>query len=169
MNNAFVFEESGFIFDFTGSLRAFVADKPNYCGMAAVDFIVETEDAILFIEVKNPDNKKSTYWARRKFLEELREEVFPQKMGMKFKDTLLCRWGKGERFTKPIRYIILLQFALFSGKERGKLGERILGYIPFGLNHADFHHVIKIENFELLDFNEFRSRYRPFQIWHMQE
>ena len=55
----FIFEESGLSFDFTNSVKADKADRATFHDLSAVDFVVETEANILFIEVKNPDNQFS--------------------------------------------------------------------------------------------------------------
>lgn len=159
-----VFIESGYKFDFSGGISAIIADKPNYSGLSAVDFIVETKDEFLFIEIKNPDNPKSNENERKVFLEALKSELFPYQMSGKFKDTLLCRWAFDEQYNKPIRYIILLQFDRFGKAERGRLKTKILGRLPSGLNKKEFKRRINIWGFNLVDIDEFGKEFPVFTV-----
>ena len=100
-----IFEESGFEFDFSGSIGAYRADDVSYQGLSLVDFIVETDDKCLFIEVKNPDNKKARPESRKKFFEEIKNDEYREyclKMAVKFKDTALKELAMSKTFSKPV-------------------------------------------------------------------
>ena len=125
-----IFAESGFAFDFSGSVTSYRADEPSYDGLSAVDFIVETPDEYLFIEVKNPNNKMARPESRTAFLEEMKSSEFSLKMAVKFKDSLLKELAMGNAFDKPIICIFLLEYTKFDARQRSHLYERINSRIP---------------------------------------
>ena len=69
MDNIFI--ESGYNFDFTNSLKSYKADSVQYHDLSAVDFVVETEDKVFLIEVKNPDCKQAKPQNRKEFFDDL--------------------------------------------------------------------------------------------------
>ena len=125
-----IFEESGFEFDFSNSITSYKADEPSYDGLNGVDFIVETPDEYLFIEVKNLDNKRARPENRTEFLEEMRGNEFFLKMAAKFKDSLLKELAMSHTFHKPVSCIFLLEYTEFDARQRSRLYERIDGRIP---------------------------------------
>ena len=70
-----IFDEGDLRFDFSKAVNAKKFDDSShglsYC-MKAVDFIVELEDRILFVEAKDPQHPKSTPEQRKSFLEKLK-------------------------------------------------------------------------------------------------
>jgi len=154
-----IYEESNYYFDFTNSLSGECLDKPNVQGLSAVDFMVETDMYLLFIEIKNPDNPRATEASRKNFFKDLQGDVFPLAMGMKFKDSVLKKYALAYKFEKPIKYIIVLQFDIFAEKERGILREKILNHIPTGLRDEIFSKFTKIDSFEIMNINEFSEKY----------
>ncbi len=75
--------------------------------MKAVDFIVELDDRILFIECKDPDNPKAPEKDRQAFLAELLSGKLDADLKTKYRDSFLYEWGCG-RVTKPIYYLVLI-------------------------------------------------------------
>ena len=59
------FVERDDVFDFSGCVDAFKADEHSYNGLSLVDFVVETSDKYLFIEVKNADSDKAKMHSER--------------------------------------------------------------------------------------------------------
>ena len=116
------FREGRFIFDFTHSMDAFIADKPQYNGLSAVDFIVETEECFLFIEVKDPLNPKGAKHGNSGISEKFKEQLQPRSIATKFKDNLLLELAKGKTFQKPIVYIFILEL---DAAQRRKIFEEI--------------------------------------------
>ena len=126
----YIFQESGFEFDFSGSINAYKADIPAYDGLSAVDFVVETEDEYLFIEVKNPDNIKSRPESQKQ-LEDLDEmKQYCSKIAGKFKDSLLKELAMGVEFSKPITCIFILQYGKIDARQKSRIYESINGRIP---------------------------------------
>lgn len=125
-----IFKESGLEFDFSNSIDAYKADILSYNGLSSVDFVVETHDEYLFIEVKNPENKKARPENRKQFLEEIRNKEYCLKMAVKFKDSLLKELALNKTFAKPIIYVLLLEYSGFDARQRSKIYERINSHIP---------------------------------------
>jgi len=153
-----VFSESGFRFDFSNCLSAYKADTITYHDLSAVDFVVETDENVVFIEVKNPDNPRSSTQSRKAFLDELLTNVYPYIISDKYKNVLLRTWARGEKFSKPIICVLILEFSEFKGSDREKLHEKIFNRLPFSLNKAEFGATKHFEKrFDLLSYEEFCS------------
>ena len=101
--------------DFTDAIDAIVfdqmkADKPGYHGvgqMHRVDFVVELEKAILFVEVKDPGNPKAQAEGLAKFHGELQDGTLSDTFDAKFIDTFLYRWAE-DCLNKPVHYVSLV-------------------------------------------------------------
>ena len=101
--------------DFTDAIDAIVfdqmkADKPGYHGvrqMHRVDFVVELEKAILFVEVKDPGNPKAQAEGLAKFHGELQDGTLSDTFAAKFIDTFLYRWAE-DCLNKPVHYVSLV-------------------------------------------------------------
>ena len=156
-----VFIESGLVFDFTSSECAYRADEVSYNGLSAVDFIVQTRDEFLFVEVKNPDSEESKQHPNRdSFLSDLSE--FVDKIATKFKDTLLKELAMGNEFPKPIVYILFLEFDRFDAAQRRLLLERIGSHIP-RFHEIGYKRVERI-SFAICDAAEFLMSYSDFSV-----
>lgn len=101
--------------DFTDAIDAIVfdqmkADKPGYHGvgqMHRVDFVVELEKAILFVEVKDLGNPKAQAEGLAKFHGELQDGTLSDTFAAKFIDTFLYRWAE-DCLNKPVHYVSLV-------------------------------------------------------------
>ena len=110
-----ILEENDLRFDFSDAINAFVFDQmdeslPNYHGvnnMSKVDFIVELNEHILFVEVKDPDHPDSTPEILGRFLTKLENGKLGTTFASKFIHTFLYRWAE-EKLTKPIYYLSLV-------------------------------------------------------------
>ena len=97
--------------DFTNAVDAVVfdqmkADKPHYHGigqMHRVDFVVELEEAILFVEVKDPGNPKAQAEGLAKFFGELQDGTLGNTFAAKFIDTFL--YGSSAVHSAPPREV----------------------------------------------------------------
>lgn len=78
----------------------------SHC-MKAVDFIVELEDRVLFIEFKDPDDPAAPPERRNRFIEELRSGVLDNKLKAKYRDSFLYEWASG-RASKSIYFLVLI-------------------------------------------------------------
>jgi len=102
-------------FNFNNAINAFIFDQmdeslPNYHAvdeMSRVDFIIELDEAILFVEVKDPDCPDSSAESLARFHTKLQNGKLGDVFASKFIDTFLYRWAE-EKLTKPIHYISLV-------------------------------------------------------------
>ena len=102
-------------FNFTDAIDAIVFDQmkatqPNYHGigeMHRVDFVVELDDKIVFVEVKDPGNPKAQPKGLEKFYGELVDGTLCDTFAAKFIDTFLYRWAE-DLLHKPVHYISLV-------------------------------------------------------------
>lgn len=78
----------------------------SHC-MKAVDYIIELEDRIIFLEFKDPDNPKAKDKDRQAFFEELHSGKIDSDLKTKFRDSFLYEWAYG-RTEKPIYYWVLI-------------------------------------------------------------
>lgn len=78
----------------------------SHC-MKAVDFILESKDKILFIEIKDPDNPKAKPKDRKKFIEEFKSENLDRDLVRKYRDSFLYEWAC-DKIKKPVHYLVLI-------------------------------------------------------------
>jgi hypothetical protein len=78
----------------------------SHC-MSAVDFIVEMEDRILFIEFKDPDNPSAVAKGQQEFMKEFRSGDLDNRLKTKYRDSFLYEWG-ADRVSKPVYYFVLI-------------------------------------------------------------
>lgn len=78
----------------------------SHC-MKAVDFIVELDDRILFIEFKDPDHPTAQLKDQNKFLKKILSGDLDSDLKAKYRDSFLYEWGSA-RVSKPIYYLVLI-------------------------------------------------------------
>lgn len=172
-----ILEEGNLQFDFSDI--CFVTDPikfdtNNPTGTEGVDFIAETKDRVYFIEVKDYQNPDATAENRKidfemliaagkekpdlksDYVSRLKGAIFCLQIGQKFKDSLLRKLALGEIITKKIEYLIFINLDNLGEKVRGRLKEKISGYIPTGLNSNDFTALENIA-FKLVDKEQMKS------------
>jgi hypothetical protein len=150
MNNTFT--ESGLVFDFSecNSFEKFDTPEKSAYGTSSVDFVVEKDDAILFIEVKNYNNPKATKDrnnADDKIIEDALTETdvsFFRSMGAKIKDSLLKYFAFGRTFCKPVVFLLVINKQNLLNIQIQQLIKKLDGYIPTGLNKPEFPAFTKI-------------------------
>lgn len=91
------------------SVRKF--DSPESHGlthcMKAVDFLVEDDDRVLFIEFKDPDHPRASDKDRKKFVKGFKTGGLDKDLKYKYRDSLLYEWASGND-GKPVHYWILI-------------------------------------------------------------
>ena len=75
--------------------------------MKAVDFIVEDDDRVLFIEFKDPDHPCSRDETRKEFMEKFSSGTLNEDLKCKYRDSFLYEWASGKA-GKPVYYWILI-------------------------------------------------------------
>jgi len=156
------FIESGYKFDFSSSLKSYKAEKICEKTYPLVDFVVETEDNFLLIEVKNPDHQKSNDKNRETFLNRTNKVQFHEKMSENYKNTLLRMSLENDFFRKTVVCIFILECKQFSSFERIVLYGNINNKIPYFLNQLSKKQVIA--KFKILSIEEFRNEYPCFSV-----
>ena len=139
-------DEGNLVFEFPAFLSAerFDSRELNAFGMTSVDFVAEDADSLYFIEVKDYQNPKATLERRKIDYETLiaavesKEAVFPIKMGSKIKDSLLRKFAMGEKLSKKVIYLLLVNLDGLGTYERGLLMTKISGHVPTGLSERRF-------------------------------
>lgn len=101
--------------DFTNAIDTLVFDQmkagqPNYHGigeMHRVDFIIEFDEAILFVEVKDPGNSNAQEIGLQKFRNELNDGKLSSTFAAKFIDSFFYRWAE-DKLSKSVHYLSLV-------------------------------------------------------------
>lgn len=101
--------------EFTDAIDGLIFDQmksgqPNYHGigeMHRVDFIVEFEEAIVFVEVKDPGNPNAQAKGLEKFHNELNDGTLSSTFAAKFIDSFFYRWAE-DRLSKTVHYLSLV-------------------------------------------------------------
>lgn len=75
----------------------------SYC-MKAVDFVVELEDRIYFVEFKDPENPNAKPKDSAAFLKKFMSGAIDSDLKTKFRDSWLYEYAEG-RAKKPIYYL----------------------------------------------------------------
>jgi hypothetical protein len=78
----------------------------SHC-MKAVDYIIELDDRIIFLEFKDPDHPQAKTEKREAFFENLRSGKIDSDLKTKFRDSFLYEWAYG-RTGKPIHFWVLI-------------------------------------------------------------
>jgi hypothetical protein len=127
--------------------------------MKAVDYVVDANDCIYFIEVKNFQHPDAPLENRQKDYKMLVEagtaikSIFALEMGEKIKDSLLRKYSIGSEFTKNVIYLLVVHLGALTARERGRLREKISGHVPTGLNKPQFSKFTEL-SFNLVDVEQ---------------
>ena len=87
----------------------------SHC-MKAVDFIVETDDRVLFIEIKDPEHPQSRERNRAIFIESFRSGQLDEDLKYKYRDSFLYEWASGNT-GRPIHYLVIVAIEGLSDAE----------------------------------------------------
>ena len=159
------------------------ADKKSYAGLSSVDFIAETPNEFLLIEVKNLDNpaipKDLANVEKSKFLIKTEKTrcndcslyktcpkcnriEFVCEISFNFKDTILNELAKGRTFDKPIVCILLLEYYDYNLQRRRILYQNISERIP-KFTETDYR-IIHSVKFELCDKEIIMEKYADIKV-----
>lgn len=87
----------------------------SHC-MKAVDFIVDLEDRVLFVELKDPENPNALASDRNTFIQNFLSAQLDADLKTKYRDSWLYEWAEG-RAKKPVIYLVLLGASTLSDAE----------------------------------------------------
>lgn len=79
----------------------------SHC-MKAIDFIVHHEDAVYFIEFKDPEHPSAPEEERARFLNKFLSGELLHDLTRKFRDTFLYEWASDNLDGRPVYYLILV-------------------------------------------------------------
>ena len=105
------FQERDLQIDFPSGTKVRKFDDQKSHGlscMKAVDFIVEEEDRVLFIEFKDPNHPEAREEHKDKFIERFRSGELNENLKYKYRDTFLYEWASGNIDNKEIHYYVLV-------------------------------------------------------------
>jgi len=75
--------------------------------MKAVDFIVEEDDRILLIELKDPEDPKSSQVEKSKWIKKFLNGEIDEDLKYKCRDSFLYKWAS-DQIGKPFYYLVLV-------------------------------------------------------------
>jgi hypothetical protein len=87
----------------------------SHC-MKAVDFIIELEDRIFFVEIKDPENPNAKPKDSDAFLKKFLSGAIDSDLKAKYRDSWLYEFAEG-RAKKPIYYLVLIGARTLSDAE----------------------------------------------------
>lgn len=125
-----ILKERDLEFNFSNAVDAIVFDEmknksaANYHGVAEmhrVDFVVELEENIVFVEVKDPGSPKAREEGLQKFYDELKDGTLAETFVSKYTESFLYRWAE-DKLDKPVHYLSLVT-----------LDEELLGNLTDGI------------------------------------
>ncbi len=87
----------------------------SHC-MKAVDFIVELDESVLFIEFKDPEHPNSTLKDSNTFIKKFLSGQIDADLKTKYRDSWLYEWAQN-RTQKPIYYLVLIGASWLSDAE----------------------------------------------------
>ena len=175
-----IFDEDNLRFDFTNC--PIVAEPVQFGdSFPGVDFIAETEDLQYYIEVKdfqNPKAPEETHKENHKMLiaatkskkEKTKDKNYDDisfekganfclKIGQKIRDSIIYKYGRGEKFAKRVVFIVVINLESLGQSELGNLKNKINGYIPTWLNSEEFVDFKSI-SFDLVNAEQLNKSYR---------
>lgn len=156
-NRIFVEENNFFQFDFSGAVWATDQLNSKYRKISSllsdVDFIVETENEILFVEYKNADVENAVNPGA--FVEKLRTDKHYISIAMKYYGGLL--YALACEKIKPYRYVYVLECAAAGRTERLWIRTKIRAKLPFELQNEPEFKRKTIDEFEILSIEEWNN------------
>ena len=130
-----ILTEGNLQFDFSAALGVRKFDEQSTHGlshcMKAVDFIVELQERILFVEVKDPENPNARPPARRRFIQELQSGALENQFTHKFRDSFLYEWAS-DRLAKPVHYVVLVALRSLTSVELLTRTDALRRVLPAG-------------------------------------
>lgn len=97
--------------------------------MKGVDFVVDTPDRLLFIEIKDPDHPNTRENSRDKFIRSLRSGKINESLKYKYRDSFIYEWAAG-RIQKPVYYYVLIAQGSATKEELLTLSDQLRSKIP---------------------------------------
>lgn len=87
----------------------------SHC-MKAVDFVVELDEQVLFIEFKDPESPDALAERTAEYIKKFRSGQLDADLKIKYRDTWLYEWAQGY-INKPVFYLVLIGASTLSAAE----------------------------------------------------
>ncbi len=145
--------------------RKFDEHELSYC-MKAVDFIVELEDRVLFIEIKDPPRHSHARKEAEKFIQQFRSGNLDQELYYKYRDTFIYEWASGN-IKKKIFYLLLIDIEELSEAELLNRSDELRRKLPVaGPSTGDWKKRIVSDCmvFNLESWNEYLTHYQANRL-----
>lgn len=121
-----IVKEGSLQFDFSQAVRVLefdkhISPKVSHC-MKCVDFLVEWQNEVWLVEVKDPEDpnipEQNSIKEYKRFVSTLySEKLFSQELGPKAKDSFLYLYLSRKLIDKPLKYFVLLGLDSFSDSQ----------------------------------------------------
>ena len=119
------FTEGNLRIAFPRGARVRKFDDPESHGlscMKAVDYIVEEDDRVSFIELKDPEHPRAKEGNREEFIRRFQAGKLDEDLKYKYRDTFLYEWASGGLdkpifYCKPIFYWIVVAIETLSSAD----------------------------------------------------
>ena len=127
------FTEGNLRITFPKGTRARKFDDPESHGlshcMKAVDFIVEEDDGVSFIELKDPEHPTAKEEDKEEFIRRFRSGELDEDLKYKYRDTFLYQWASGD-VNKPISYWIVVAIETLTAAELSERSNDLKRKLP---------------------------------------
>lgn len=154
--------------DFTDAIDGLVfdqmkAEQPNYHGigdMHRVDFIVEFNEAIVFVEIKDPGNPNAQAKGLMKFQEQLNDGTLSSTFASKFIDSFFYRWAE-DKLSKTVHYLSLVTL---DAEHLLSLSDEIAGKLtPVGKSSPRWHRQ-PVQNCQVFNIETWNQNFPKWPV-----
>ena len=126
------FTEGNLRITFPRTAKARKFDSPehglSHC-MKAVDFVVEEDRRISFIELKDPEHPRTNEVNRQEFINGFRSGKLDEDLKYKYRDSFLYEWASGN-IDKPIYYLVVIAIETLTAVELSTRTEDLKRQLP---------------------------------------
>ena len=134
----------------------------SHC-MKAVDFIVEEDDKILFIEFKDLEHPDAPEENRIKDSEEFRSKNLDKELQYKYRDTFLYEWASGN-IDKPIHYLVLVAIKNLTDAELSARTDDLKRTLPLNGPPSEKWKQRIVENCMVLNIETWNKRQQRYRL-----
>ena len=166
-------ENRNYRFDFTRAIQAFeIHEMAGKAQLNDVDFILELDENMLFLEYKNATARTVTN--PQAFIEKIsnmeKRKKFCENIAKKFNDSLFILWSmRQNEQDKRIEYVLLIEHPEIDGRIRRKLRNQIAKKLPFKLSLEEKVSRELISRFEVMNMEEWGRTYEMFPIQEVED
>lgn len=136
--------------------------------LSDVDFVIEDKEKLICLEYKNGNIKNAKNPEALK--QKTDTEVFWKKIAKKFYGTMFLVWACNKnQAEKTVQYVLLLECNPgLDNALKKRFVMKMVRQLPFKYNSHNKIHKRVIDDFCLVDFNEWREKYPQYPIYNME-